>query len=128
MAKHWTRHQPTEEITPTTRWSAQFAWSLATLIVPALVACSTPSDGGLYDDASSVEEEDEPFTAVAMTGVATFEQKSQVPACSFYALGEVYYVKNTKELIYCDGKKLRPIDIDDPSGHWITQLGTPKKK
>jgi hypothetical protein len=94
--------------------------------VPALVACSTPSDNGLYED--GVEEEEEPLTAVAMTGVATFEQKSQVPACSIYSLGEVYYVKSTKELIYCDGKKLRPIDIDDPSGHWITQLGKPKKK
>jgi hypothetical protein len=95
-------------------------------MVPALAACSTPSHDGLYDD--SVEQDEDPLTAVAMTGVATFEQKSQVPACSLYALGEVYYVKSTKELIYCDGKKLRPIDIDDPSGHWITQLGTPKQK
>src|SRR5690606_35089240 len=127
MAKHWTRYQLTDETSLTTRWSARAAWAVA-----ALVACSAPDESGLYADEAAeddgTEVETEPLTAVAMTGVATFEQKSQVPACSFFALGEVYYVKSTRELVYCDGKKLRPIDVDDPSGHWVTQLGTPKKK
>src|SRR5262245_36250433 len=127
MTKHWTRYQPSAKTASATRWSAPAVWNLATLIVPALVACSTTSDSGLSGDGQEGEAAAEPLTAVAMTGVATFEQRSQLPACSLYSLGEVYYVKSSKELIYCDGKRLRSIDIDDPSGHWLTQLGTPEE-
>jgi hypothetical protein len=124
MAKHWTRYQPTDKTTPTRRWSCDFTWSLATLIVPAIAACSAPPATGLYgeDDDTESAASSEP----EMTGVATFEQKSQVPACSVYALGEVYYVKSTKELIYCDGKKLKPIRVEDPQGHWLTELERPR--
>jgi hypothetical protein len=118
MAKHWTRYQPTDKTTHTTRWSASSSWTLAALFLPAFAACSSPSNG-LYETEASGDETE-------MTGVATFEQKSQVPACSYFALGEVYYVKSTKELLYCDGKRLKPIDIKDPYGHWLTELKNAK--
>jgi hypothetical protein len=114
MAKHWTRYQPTDKTTHTTRWSASSSWTLAALFLPALAACSSPSNG-LYETEATDDETE-------MTGVATFEQKSQVPACSYFELGEVYYVKSTKELLYCDGRKLKPIDIKNPYGHWLTEL------
>jgi len=114
MAKHWTRYLPTDKTTPTTRWSAHSTWKLAALLAPALVACSSPSGDGLYGDHAVGDDE--------MTGVATFEQKSQLPACSWFSAGEVYYVQSTKELIYCDGKHLKPIEINNPRGHWLTEI------
>src|SRR5688572_2164870 len=120
MAKHWTRYQPTDETSATTRWSANFTWSLSALFAPALAlwGCSAPSDGDLYGDGAnpgSAESEE------VVTGVTQLASSSDLPRCSFFELGEVYFLRSSKKLVYCDGKRMKELP-GSPFGHWVTEL------
>jgi hypothetical protein len=115
MAKHWTRYQPTDETTTTTRWSASFTWTLAALFGPALAlaGCSAPGDGDLYGDGEDNEQ--------IVTGVTQLASSSDLPRCSFFELGEVYYLKSSNKLVYCDGRRMKEV-TGSPYGNWVTEL------
>jgi hypothetical protein len=116
MAKHWTLFHPTHTTTHT-RWSSSLSWTLAALFAPtfALLGCSSPGDSGLYGEGEGEETEE------LVTGVTTLAHSSNLPRCSYFELGEVYYIKSSKKLVYCDGKRMQEVP-GSPAGHWITRL------
>jgi len=86
--------------------------AMALLLV--LARCGAPNSDGLWSNDSAATEQ--PATA----GVTTFELSSQLPACNRHTPGQVYYVKSGKQFYYCDGRRYRKIDLDDPN--WLTQI------
>jgi cysteine-rich repeat protein len=71
--------------------------ALASVLAPG--ACSEGGRPAISDYAS----ED--------AAVATFEVRSDIPACNPSKFGQVYYVSSEAQFYYCDGRQLQPLAV-----------------
>src|SRR6185503_18306641 len=55
-------------------------------------------------------------------GVETLAAKSDIPTCNASRYGEVYYVRNEDQFYYCDGQRLRTLELTgQPGTSWIVE-------
>src|ERR1043166_5125268 len=87
------------------------SWSC--LAAPAfLLGCASEA-------ASPVDESNSAALGSVAQPIVALERSSGLPVCQRQNQNQVYYVRSEQQLYFCDGPRLRQLDLDsDPS--WLT--------
>jgi len=59
------------------------------------------------------------------TSVVTLETRRSLPRCNGSTFGEVYYIANEAQFVYCDGQQVRPLDAVAQPGWWRSRPPPP---